>query len=96
MNLSNLKPAEGSTKTRKRIGRGAGSGLRHRPVYPAGRHIPVYRLHHCQTARRKDDQGLPAVLSGDGHSASAADLRAGNHALPAAYARPDCVRRRAT
>ncbi len=27
MNLSNLKPASGSTKTRKRIGRGAGSGL---------------------------------------------------------------------
>lgn len=27
MNLSNLKPAEGSVKTRKRIGRGAGSGL---------------------------------------------------------------------
>ncbi|WP_321478587.1 50S ribosomal protein L15 [uncultured Bacteroides sp.] len=27
MDLSNLKPAEGSTKTRKRIGRGAGSGL---------------------------------------------------------------------
>ena len=27
MNLSNLKPAEVSTKTRKRIGRGAGSGL---------------------------------------------------------------------
>ena len=27
MNLSNLKPAGGSTKTRKRIGRGAGSGL---------------------------------------------------------------------
>mgnify|MGYP001754371070 FL=1 len=27
MNLSNLKPAEASTKTRKRIGRGAGSGL---------------------------------------------------------------------
>jgi len=27
MNLSNLKPAEGATKTRKRIGRGAGSGL---------------------------------------------------------------------
>jgi large subunit ribosomal protein L15 len=27
MNLSNLKPAAGSTKTRKRIGRGAGSGL---------------------------------------------------------------------
>ena len=27
MNLSNLKPAEGSTKTGKRIGRGAGSGL---------------------------------------------------------------------
>ena len=27
LNLSNLKPAEGSTKTRKRIGRGAGSGL---------------------------------------------------------------------
>lgn len=27
MNLSNLKPAEGSTKTRKRMGRGAGSGL---------------------------------------------------------------------
>ena len=27
MNLSNLKPAEGSTKTRKRIGRGASSGL---------------------------------------------------------------------
>lgn len=27
MNLSNLKPAEGLTKTRKRIGRGAGSGL---------------------------------------------------------------------
>ena len=27
MNLSNLKPAEGSTNTRKRIGRGAGSGL---------------------------------------------------------------------
>ena len=27
MNLSNLKLAEGSTKTRKRIGRGAGSGL---------------------------------------------------------------------
>ena len=27
MNLSNLKPAEGSTKTRQRIGRGAGSGL---------------------------------------------------------------------
>ena len=24
MNLSNLKPAEGSTKTRKRIGRGPG------------------------------------------------------------------------
>ena len=28
MNLSKLKPAEGSTKTRKRIGRGPGSGLR--------------------------------------------------------------------
>lgn len=27
MNLSNLKPAVGSTKTRKRIGRGVGSGL---------------------------------------------------------------------
>ena len=27
MNLSNLKPAEGSIKTRKRIGRGPGSGL---------------------------------------------------------------------
>lgn len=27
MNLSNLKPAEGSTKARRRIGRGAGSGL---------------------------------------------------------------------
>ena len=27
MDLSNLKPAEGSTKTRKRIGRGQGSGL---------------------------------------------------------------------
>ncbi|WP_071147803.1 50S ribosomal protein L15 [Bacteroides ihuae] len=27
MNLSNLKPAEGATKTRKRIGRGSGSGL---------------------------------------------------------------------
>jgi ribosomal protein L15, bacterial/organelle len=27
MNLSNLKPAEGSTKTKKRIGRGPGSGL---------------------------------------------------------------------
>ena len=27
MNLSNLKPAEGSTKTRKRIGRGPGPGL---------------------------------------------------------------------
>ena len=27
INLSNLKHAEGSTKTRKRIGRGAGSGL---------------------------------------------------------------------
>jgi large subunit ribosomal protein L15 len=27
MNLSNLKPAEGSTKTAKRIGRGPGSGL---------------------------------------------------------------------
>ena len=27
MNLSNLKPAPGSTKTRKRIGRGPGSGL---------------------------------------------------------------------
>ena len=27
MNLSNIKPAEGSTKTRKRIGRGSGSGL---------------------------------------------------------------------
>ncbi|MBQ0057425.1 MAG: 50S ribosomal protein L15 [Bacteroidales bacterium] len=27
MNLSNLKPAAGSTKTRKRVGRGAGSGL---------------------------------------------------------------------
>jgi len=27
MNLSNLKPANGSTKTRKRIGRGPGSGL---------------------------------------------------------------------
>ncbi|MDL2222514.1 50S ribosomal protein L15 [Bacteroidales bacterium OttesenSCG-928-M11] len=27
MNLSNLKPAEGSVKTRKRIGRGSGSGL---------------------------------------------------------------------
>jgi large subunit ribosomal protein L15 len=26
MNLSNLKPAEGSTKSRKRIGRGPGSG----------------------------------------------------------------------
>lgn len=26
MDLSNLKPAEGSTKTRKRIGRGTGSG----------------------------------------------------------------------
>jgi hypothetical protein len=26
MNLSNLKPAAGSTKTRKRIGRGPGSG----------------------------------------------------------------------
>lgn len=28
MNLSNLKPAEGSTFTRKRVGRGSGSGLR--------------------------------------------------------------------
>ncbi len=27
MNLSNLKPAAGSTRTRKRIGRGPGSGL---------------------------------------------------------------------
>jgi len=27
MNLSNLKPAAGSVKTRKRIGRGSGSGL---------------------------------------------------------------------
>lgn len=27
MDLSNLKPAEGATKTRKRIGRGPGSGL---------------------------------------------------------------------
>jgi large subunit ribosomal protein L15 len=27
MNLSNLKPAEGSVRTRKRIGRGPGSGL---------------------------------------------------------------------
>lgn len=27
MNLNNLHPAEGSTKTRKRVGRGAGSGL---------------------------------------------------------------------
>ena len=27
MNLSNLKPAEGAVKTRKRIGRGTGSGL---------------------------------------------------------------------
>ena len=27
MELHNLKPAEGSTKTRKRVGRGAGSGL---------------------------------------------------------------------
>jgi len=27
MNLSNLRPAEGSVKTRKRIGRGPGSGL---------------------------------------------------------------------
>jgi large subunit ribosomal protein L15 len=27
MNLSNLRPAEGATKTRKRIGRGPGSGL---------------------------------------------------------------------
>lgn len=27
MNLSNLKPAAGATKTRKRIGRGTGSGL---------------------------------------------------------------------
>lgn len=27
MNLSNLKPAEGSVKTRKRIGRGPGSGM---------------------------------------------------------------------
>lgn len=27
MNLSNLKPAEGSVKTRKRIGRGTGSGM---------------------------------------------------------------------
>ena len=27
MNLSNLKPAEGSAQTRKRIGRGPGSGL---------------------------------------------------------------------
>lgn len=28
MSLSNLKPASGSTKTRKRVGRGSGSGLR--------------------------------------------------------------------
>ena len=27
MNLSNLKPAEGSTKSKKRLGRGPGSGL---------------------------------------------------------------------
>ncbi|WP_026996210.1 50S ribosomal protein L15 [Flectobacillus major] len=27
MNLSSLKPAQGSTKVRKRVGRGAGSGL---------------------------------------------------------------------
>ena len=27
MNLSNLTPAQGSVKTRKRIGRGTGSGL---------------------------------------------------------------------
>lgn len=28
MSLSNLRPATGATKTRKRVGRGAGSGLR--------------------------------------------------------------------
>lgn len=28
MSLTELKPAEGSTKTRKRVGRGSGSGLR--------------------------------------------------------------------
>ena len=27
MNLNSLRPAAGSTKTRKRVGRGAGSGL---------------------------------------------------------------------
>ena len=27
MKLNNLRPAEGSVKTRKRVGRGAGSGL---------------------------------------------------------------------
>ena len=37
MNLSNLKPAEGSTKTRKRIGRGPGSGLEVPPKPDPGR-----------------------------------------------------------
>jgi large subunit ribosomal protein L15 len=36
MNLSNLKPAEGSTKNRKRIGRGTGSGTSTRGHKGAG------------------------------------------------------------
>ena len=60
MNLSNLKPASGSTKSRKRIGRGQGSGYGgtstrghkgaksssgyHRKVGFEGGQMPLYRL----------------------------------------------------
>lgn len=60
MNLSNLKPASGSTKSRKRIGRGQGSGYGgtstrghkgaksrsgyHRKIGFEGGQMPLYRL----------------------------------------------------
>ena len=44
MDLSNLKPAEGSTKTRKRIGRGPGSGLGYkRKIGFEGGQMPLQR-----------------------------------------------------
>ena len=58
MNLSNLKPAEGSTKTRKRIGRGAGSGLGLSLIHIFERTLKLVTIIVC-TAR-------PGIIIGKG------------------------------
>ena len=49
MNLSNLKPAEGSTKTRKRIGRGTEMCIRDRveSLLKLKEYLTKSRKKHC-------------------------------------------------